>query len=82
MSLEQIKEDFAANKELVKKVKVNSEVDFTFAFNKAFMNIVINRMEQNKAFFTKILDDEEFKNVLIGYLLPETYEKLRNTVET
>ncbi len=82
MSLEQIKEDYAANKELVKKAKVNSEVDFTFAFNKAFMDIVINRMEQNKAFFSKILDDEEFKNVLMGYLLPETYEKLRNTAET
>ena len=82
LSLEQIKEDFAANKELVEKAKVNTKEDFRFAFNKAFMNIVINRMEQNQTFFRKILDDEEFKNVLMGYLLPETYEKLKNTVET
>lgn len=82
LSLEQIKEDFATNKELVKKAKVNTKEDFGFAFNKAFMDIVINRMEQNQTFFRKILDDEEFKNVLMGYLLPETYEKLRNTAET
>lgn len=76
-----LSDDLIYHKELVEKAKVNTEDDFKFAFNKAFMNIVVNRMEHNQAFFTKILDDEEFKNVLMGYLLPETYEKLKNTAE-
>ena len=44
-----------------------------------FKEILVLMMKENKEFFTKILNDEEFKNVLMGYLLPETYEKLKNT---
>jgi len=79
LSIEQIKEDFAANQELITKAKANTIEDFKYAYDKEFMNIVINRMEQNEVFFTKILNDEEFKNVLMGYLLPETYKKLKET---
>lgn len=79
LSLEQIKADFAANMELIEKAKANTMEDFKFAYDKAFIDIIVNRMKQNEAFFTKILNDEEFKNVLMGYLLPETYEKLKNT---
>lgn len=79
LSLEQIKADFAANKELIEKAKANSMEDFKFAYDTAFLDIIVNRMKQNETFFTKILNDKEFKNVLMGYLLPETYDKLKNT---
>ncbi len=35
-------------------------------------------MKQNETFFTKILNDKEFKNVLMGYLLPETNDRVKN----
>jgi type I restriction enzyme R subunit len=79
LSVEQIKEDFAMDEELVQKAKSNSIDDFRYAFNKAFMDKAVDRMEQNRVFFTKILDDEQFRNALMELMLVETYEKLNNT---
>ena len=78
LSVEQIKEDFAADEDLVQKAKTNTIDDFRFAFEKVFINKVIDRMEQNQSFFTRVLDDEQFKNALMEYMLVETYEKLNN----
>ncbi|MDK2917906.1 MAG: type restriction enzyme subunit [Candidatus Petromonas sp.] len=52
--------------------------DFRLAFEKVFINKVIDRMDQNQTFFTRILDDEQFKNALMEFMLVETYEKLNN----
>ena len=79
LSLEQIKADFAANEELIEKAKANNIEDFKFAYDRAFIDIIVNRMKQNETFFTKILNDDEFKNVLMGYLLPEPSKNLQNT---
>lgn len=78
LSVEQIKEDFAMDDDLVQKAKTNSIDDFRFAFNKAFMDKAVDRMEQNQVFFTKILDDEQFRNALMELMIVETYEKLNN----
>lgn len=78
LSVEQIKEDFAADEDLVQKAKTNTIDDFRLAFEKVFINKVIDRMDQNQAFFTRVLDDEQFKNALMEYMLVETYEKLNN----
>jgi type I restriction enzyme R subunit len=78
LSVEQIKEDFAADEDLVQKAKTNTIDDFRFAFEKVFINKVIDRMDQNQSFFTRVLDDEQFKNALMEYMLAETYEKLNN----
>ncbi|TZE82096.1 type I restriction endonuclease subunit R [Calorimonas adulescens] len=78
LSVEQIKEDFAADEDLVQKAKINTIDDFRLAFEKVFINKVIDRMDQNQAFFTRVLDDEQFKNALMEYMLFETYEKLNS----
>ena len=80
LSVEQIKEDFAADADLVQKAKTNTIEDFKFAFEKEFINKVIDRMDQNKSFFTRVLDDEQFRIALMEYMLKETYEKLRSIV--
>lgn len=80
LSVEQIKEDFAADEDLVQKAKTNTIDDFRFAFEKVFINKVIDRMDQNQSFFTRVLDDEQFKNALMEYMLVETYEKLNGGV--
>ena len=76
LSVEQIKEDFAADKDLVLKAKTNTIDDFRLAFEKVFINKVVDRMDQNRTFFTRVLDDEQFRNALMEYMLTETYEKL------
>ena len=79
-TIEQIKEDFIVDEELVQKAKTNNIDDFKFAFDKAFLNKVVDRMEQNEKFFTKILDDEQFKTALMEQMLMETYQKLNEKV--
>ncbi|ANX01641.1 restriction endonuclease subunit R [Thermoclostridium stercorarium subsp. leptospartum DSM 9219] len=81
LSVEQIKEDFAADEDLVQKAKTNTIDDFRLAFEKVFINKVIDRMDQNQAFFTRVLDDEQFRNALMEYMLVETYEKLNSMVK-
>jgi type I restriction enzyme R subunit len=81
LSVEQIKEDFASDEDLVQKAKTNTIDDFRLAFEKVFINKVIDRMDQNQAFFTRVLDDEQFKNALMEYMLVETYEKLNSMVK-
>ncbi|AEE92345.1 putative type I restriction-modification system (HsdR) [Tepidanaerobacter acetatoxydans Re1] len=76
LSVEQIKEDFAADEDLVLKAKTNTIDDFRLAFEKVFINKVVDRMDQNRTFFTRVLDDEQFRNALMEYMLVETYEKL------
>jgi len=80
LSIEQIKEDFAADEDLVLKAKTNTIEDFKLAFEKIFINKVVDRMDQNRAFFTRVLDDEQFRNALMEYMLIETYEKLRGSI--
>jgi len=46
-----------------------------------FINKVIDRMDQNQAFFTRVLDDEQFRIALMEYMLIETYEKLRKIAD-
>jgi len=38
-------------------------------------------MGQNQSFFTRVLDDEQFRKALMEYMLVETYEKLRKVAE-
>ena len=76
LTIEQIKEEFSKDADMVKKAKNNSIEDFKYAFEKAFISKVIDRMDQNQAFFAKVLDDEEFKDALMDYMLKETYQKL------
>ena len=61
----------------MQKAKTNTIDDFKFAFEKVFINKVIDRMDHNQAFFTRVLDDELFRNALMEYMLVETYEQLR-----
>ena len=75
--MEQIKEEFATDEELVLKAKTNTINDFSLAFEKVLLNKVIDRMDQNQSFFNRILDDEQFKNTLMDLMLVDTYEKLK-----
>lgn len=78
LSLEQIKEDFARDREMIIKAKNNSIEDFGYAYRKVFMEKVVDRMDQNEKFFMKIIDDEQFASALMELMLVDVYQKLRN----
>ncbi|HHU63962.1 MAG TPA: type I restriction endonuclease subunit R [Clostridiales bacterium] len=78
LSVEQIKEDFAADKDMVQKAKTNTIEDFRFAYEKVFIDKVIDRMDEDRSFYTRVLDDEQFRKALMDYMLVEVYEKLNS----
>ena len=43
----------------------------------AFMDKIVERMDDNERFFTRLLDDEEIRSALMEYMLAETYKRLR-----
>lgn len=77
---EQLGEDFAGDEELVQKAKNNPIADFRYAFEHSFLDKVVQRMDQNEAFCTRILDDEDFRAVVVDYMLMKTYKRLRQSV--
>ena len=38
---------------------------------------VVERISNNEKFFTRVLDDEEFRTALMDEMLNETYHRLR-----
>lgn len=75
--LSQMAEDFAADEDLRKKAQNNSMDNFKYPFDSAFINIVLDRMTENQAFFNKVLDDEKFQQDLKDMMMPVIYERLR-----
>jgi len=72
----QIEEALIANATLAQKARVNTKENFKFEFDSAFLGIVIDRMEQNREIFTKILDDKSFNEIVKDILLDSVYRKL------
>ncbi|NRD76594.1 type I restriction endonuclease subunit R [Bacillus sp. BRMEA1] len=78
LSYDQIKEDIINNDDLAQKAKNNSKGNFKYSYETAFLDIVIQRMSQNEKFFMKILEDSNFKNTIMEFMLDEVYEGLNN----
>ncbi|MDF2877166.1 MAG: type restriction-modification system restriction subunit [Anaerocolumna sp.] len=75
--LEQFVADMEKNEQLRTQAQNNSKEHFKFPFNDAFMDIVVDRMMQNKEFCEKILDDEKFGNTVKDLMVDYVYTKLR-----
>lgn len=76
-SIDQIKEDIINNDDLAQKAKSNTIENFKFSYDKAFLDIVINRMGQNEEFFMKILENGDFKDSIMQHLMEEVYNTFR-----
>ncbi|UZW12850.1 type I restriction endonuclease [Clostridium pasteurianum] len=77
LSIDQIKEDIINNDDLAQKAKSNTMENFKFSYDKAFLDIVINRMGQNKEFFMKILENSDFRDSIMQHLMEEVYTTFR-----
>lgn len=64
LSRDQVKADMNSE-DIKQKAKNNTKDHFNFAFEKSFMDFVIDRMGSNEKFFMKIFENEEFKSFIM-----------------
>ena len=76
LSYEQIKEDMMADEQIKQKAQNNTKENFKFAFEDEFINFVYDRMSTNEEFFMKILEDKDFKDMLMSEMTNEIYAKM------
>lgn len=76
LSRDQVKEDMLNSEDIQQKAKNNTKDNFKFAFEKSFINFVIDRMSSNEKFFMKILENEEFKNFIMEDMMNEVYAEV------
>ncbi|MBM7699657.1 type I restriction endonuclease subunit R [Kurthia huakuii] len=73
LSREQVKEDMLNSEEVRQQAQNNTKDNFKFAFERSFMDFVIDRMGSNQEFFMKILENDEFKQVIMEDMMHEVY---------
>lgn len=76
-NVEQIQHEMAKDEVLIKQALNNSfEVFRQGSSKEVFNNKVIERLNKNPEFFTKILTDEKFASELFGFLVKPVYLKI------
>lgn len=78
LSREQVKEDMLNDEDLRQKAANNTKENFKFAFEKTFMDFVIDRMSSNQEFFMKILENDEFKSYIMEDMMNEVYVEVNS----
>jgi len=75
---DQFEESWLADPEVVAQAKNNTPDNFRLVFDNRFMNTVVGRMDLNEAIFKRILDDEEFRQVLTDLYAKRVYQRARD----
>ena len=78
---DQIQEEAVASEPLQQAAAVNNVDDFRQVFEKAFENLVIDRMEGNEDIFNRLMTDKEFRDVATDHLLHKVYGDIRQRNE-
>ncbi len=73
---EQIQEELARDESLAEQARSNSIENFRYGFEEAFIDKLIDRMGQNQEIFTKIMNDKDFKSIVMQHMLNAVYERL------
>jgi type I restriction enzyme R subunit len=63
--------------EVIAQARSNTMGNFRLAFDERFMNTVIEQMDDNEAIFKRILDDDEFRQVLMDLYAIRVYRHAR-----
>lgn len=72
---DQIEEELYADDRLKEQAQSNTEENFKYVFDDAFMDKSISRMEQNQDIFSKIMDDKDFGLLVKNYMLKKLYKR-------
>jgi type I restriction enzyme R subunit len=75
---DQFNAEWTADSELSDQAQNNSIENFKLAFDRKFMSTIVTRMDANSDIFKKILDDDDFSDVLRDYYLKKVYSELRD----
>jgi type I restriction enzyme R subunit len=78
---EQFEATWVGDPDVVAQAKGNSLENFRLVFDNRFMGTVVTRMDDNEAIFKRILDDEEFRAVLIDLYASRVYRRARAAEE-
>jgi type I restriction enzyme R subunit len=73
---DQIEEELIVHSGLKEQAQNNPIENFKFGFEELFLDKLIARMEQNQELFTKMMDDNEFGDIVKGYMLKKVYHRL------
>ncbi len=71
-----IEEEMVLDDTLVKQAQSNTKENFKYGFDDKFMDVVIERMEQNEELFAKLMDDEKMAGIVKEMLLDKVYKRL------
>lgn len=74
---DQVIEDMVADEKLTVQAQSNSIENFRYGFDEVYLDKWIDRMDQNKKIFSKIMDDKAFGDMVRDYMLKQVYERLR-----
>jgi len=74
---DQVTEAAMLNDKLRDAAKANSLENFNPVFEKMLEGLFIERMEGNEEIFTKLMNDDQFRDIAAGYLVKEVYGKIR-----
>ena len=77
---DQIEAELLEDETLQKQAQVNKIDTFKLAFNDLFIEKLIERMEQNKEIFEKIIDNKEFGDLVKELMMKRIYKQLNNLI--
>ncbi len=81
LATKQIFNSLEINESLGEKARQNTYEDFQYAFEPAFLESVIAEFDKNQSFYGKILQDSQFKNLLMGMVMEDIYQSHRQRVK-
>ena len=73
-----IKEDAVADSNLRQAAMANTMGNFGFLFSRVLEGLFIDRMEQNEEITAKLMNEEEFREVVARYLIRQVYNQIRS----
>jgi len=74
---DQFEETWVADGELSDQAQNNSIENFKLVFDRKFLQTIVTRMDANSEIFKRILDDDEFRELLGDYYVKKVYDQLR-----
>lgn len=77
LRFDQFEEAWAADPDVVDQARSNTLENFRLVFDHRFLDTVVSRMDENEAIFKRILDDEEFRQVLMDLYAGRVYRRAR-----
>jgi len=75
---DQFEEEWLADNEVVAQARANTIENFSLVFDERFLRTIVGRMDENEAIFKRILDDEEFRQVLLDLYAVRVYRRARH----